>query len=51
MKCAKLLSKPSTKFWVSKECIKFVMDKMCQIAQQAKYKILGIDGMYKIRDG
>ena len=51
MKCTKLLSKPSAEFWGSMECTKFEMDKMCQIAQQAKYKILGIDGMYQIRDG
>ena len=27
------------------------MDEMYEIAQQAKYKILVIDKMYKIRDG
>ena len=27
------------------------MDEMYEIAQQAKYKILGIDEMYKICDG
>ena len=26
------------------------MDEMHEIAEQAKYKILGIDEMYKVRD-
>ena len=27
------------------------MDEMYEIAQQAKYEILGINEMYKLRDG
>ena len=27
------------------------LDEMCEIAQQAKYRFLGVDEMYKICDG
>ena len=33
MKCTKLLSKPSTDFWGSVKCTKFVMDEMYEIGQ------------------
>ena len=33
MKCSKLLSKPSTDFWGSVKCTKFVMDEMYEIGQ------------------
>ena len=33
MKCTKLLSKPSTDFWGSVKCTKFVMDEMYEMDQ------------------